>query len=291
MHSATAPTEGYASNASLLKAFLLHLRLSGRTQTTQTSYRQFLERFLTSVGKPAQVTTTKDIRLFLMGEVDRGNSDSSIATKVAILKSFFKWLLVEECISRDPMLKVEKPKVRRKEPASLSYDELEALRETANGNLVDQLLVELLYSSGMRVSEAQGLNWTDIDWEHKEASIVGKGNKPGVVELSTRTIRLLRKYRATRTDEDPAVLYSRYKRRMSVATIQRRVRKLGKKAGIQQRVHPHLFRHTHAQHLLDAGAPLEVVSTSLRHSQISTTQIYAQVRRSALRQHHRVVFQ
>lgn len=273
-----------------VREFILHQQLRGRRVETLKAYESFLNRFLKIIHKQVAQITVHDVRQFLLAESARGNKQSSLATKIAILRSFFGWLTREEYIDKDPMNRIDRPKLPPSAPKYLTHDEMEALREAAT-ELIDKLIIEMLYSTGVRVTELIKLNWDDIDTNTKQAIIRdGKGGKSRVVPISTKAIRLLKQYRATRQDDNPWIFESRYKRRMVKETIERRVRKLGKKAGIQKTVTPHRLRHSQATHLLDAGMPINMVQKILGHASVSTTQIYARTQMAGVEQYYRRLF-
>lgn len=226
---------------------------------------------------------------FLMAEETRGNNRNTLATKISTLRSFFGWAVREELVDKDPMLKIDKPKTDPPAPKHLSRDEIELIREACT-NLLDRCLVEVLYGSGLRVSEAVNLDWSDLDFQQRLLTIRdGKGGKDRVVPMSTRAALLLRRMSDQRNDDDPCVFRSRYSRRMSKNTIERRVRKIGEAAGIKTRVTPHRFRHSFATHCLESGMPIHVVQALLGHSDLKTTQVYARTQRSTVEYWYRKV--
>jgi integrase/recombinase XerD len=279
----------YINDPSHIQEFLLYHKLRSRRPSTLKSYEQFLTRFFGEVGKPPEDITTNEIRMFLMTEESKGNKPATLVTKIAILRSFYTWLEREEYIVKNPMRRIDKPKLPQSLPKYLTYDELEAIREAAV-TLMDQLLVEVLYCTGARVSELVAFDWADLDLEGKKALIRdGKGGKQRIVFLSTKAVRLLRRYKATRKDDDPYVFRSREKRRMSKESVEWHIRKLAKQAGIQKRVTPHCMRHSIATHLLAGRMPLEGVQKILGHTKASTTQIYAITQMALVEQDYRMV--
>lgn len=275
-----------------VQEFLLYQKLRGRRVGTLEGYRQFLERFLRTVGKSIEEISVGDIRQFLMAEEARGNKVTTIAAKIACLRSFFNWLEREEYIPKNPMRRIDRPKLPPAAPKYLTHDEIEALREAAaSTSLMDQLIVEVLYSSGLRVSELIALDWDDVDFANKQAIVrEGKGGKSRIVPLSTRAVRLLKRYQKTRRDQDPCVFRSREKNRMTKATVEYRLKRLGRLAGLQSHVTPHRLRHSQATHLLEAGMPLDMIQRLLGHSSIATTQIYARTQMAGVEQYYRRVF-
>jgi integrase/recombinase XerD len=266
----------------------LHIqKLNGRRPKTIEMYQGFLMRFVKYVGKLVDQITTRDIRLFLMAEEQRGNSRNTLTTKTVVLRSFFGWCEKEDLIDKNPMRKIDKPKEHKAEPKFLTREEIELVREAATQPF-DRALVEVLYGSGLRVSEAANLDWSDIKWDTLEIAVLdGKGGKDRIVPMSTRAKLLLTKLKEARSDNDPCVFRSQFKQRMSTAMIQRRINTLGEKAGLKTKLTPHRFRHSLATHLLASGTPLDVVQAILGHEDISTTQVYAKTQRSTIEMHYR----
>lgn len=276
---------------SLIEEYLSVQRQRGRRPKTIESYRLFLSRYARAVGKPIDEVETRDIRQFLMAEERRGNQNSTIASKIHRLSSLYKWLVREEIIDKNPMLRIDAPEEEEPEPKHLTHEELELVR-MACVKPIERLLVEVLYSSGIRREEASKLDWPDVDFADRTLTVRdGKGGKFRVVPLSTRATILLRQHRNVRTDNDPCVFRSQFKRRMAVETIGRRIRIIGERAGLEERLTPHRLRHSLATHLLEAGVPLDVVQKILGHKKPSTTQIYAKRQMRQVEEYYRRVIQ
>lgn len=271
-----------------LKEFLQAKRLEGCRPRSLKAYERFLTRFLWNIKKQPGQITTSDIRGFLMVEEQHGNKNTTLASKIAILRSFFGWLLTEEYIDKDPTRKIARPNLPPAVPKFLTHDELEALREAASHDVMDELLVELLYSTGLRVSELAALDWEDVSLAPKQIAVrEGKGGKSRTVLLSTRATRLLSQYRGSRKDDKPWVLMSREHNRMATETVERRIRTLGREAGIEKVVTPHKLRHSLATHLLEAGMPIDQIQQVLGHSSVATTQVYARTQMRNVEQYYR----
>ena len=257
-----------------IEEYLHAKELHGMRASSVKGQRLFLCRFILELGKLVEDITTRDVRKFLMDEAARGNARSTIATKISRLKSFFTWLEIEDYIDKDPMRKIEKPKANASQPKHLSHEQIEQLREVAKG--IDRVLLETLYCSGLRVSEAVSLNWNEVDFNAKLIQVLdGKGGKDRVVPLSTKASLILQRYRDGRKDKEPCAFRSRNRRRMSKETIERRIKELGVTAQLGVKVTPHRLRHSLATHLLDAGMKMEEVQMVLGHSSVATTEIYA----------------
>lgn len=274
-----------------LQDYLDSQRLRGRRTATLKAYEEFLRRFIVALGKPAEAATTKDLRMFLMREEDRGNSKATLAHKMTQIRSFYGWLYRERIIQDNPAEVLEAPRLPEPPPKYLTHDEIEALREVAAGNLLHEAMVEVLYSTGARVSEMAGLDWQDVRLSIKQVVIRdGKGGKTRTVPLSTKAARLLLRLREGRHDKNPWVFQSQFKRRMSKASIEWHMRKLGQQAGLSHQLTPHQLRHSMATHLLVAGMPLDQIQLLLGHSDIKTTQRYARTQISSAEQYYRRVF-
>lgn len=273
----------------LVEEFLSVQRQRGRRPGTITSYRLFFRRYAQELGKAIDEAETRDVRRFLRAEEERGNSHSTIASKVHRLSAFYKWLEREELVEKNPMKRIDAPTVPAPPPKHLTHEEIEQIRDVAKG--LDRLLFEVLYSSGIRVSEAVALDWHDLDLNGMQLTVrEGKGGKTRTCPLSTRAVLLLRQYQDERTDNDPWVFRSQFRRRMSKESIERRIGNLGDKAGLRRRLTPHKMRHSCATHLLAAGMPLDMVQTVLGHSSVATTQVYARTQTHQIDQYYRRVF-
>ena len=258
----------------VVKEYLNAKKISGMRDKTAKTYKYTLDAAMKSLGKTVENIDAKDIRKYLTDASDAGNKPITIHGKISVLKSFFKWLEREDYIDKNPMRKIDKPKIPKPAAKYLTVEQIEQLRETATGR--DAVLLETLYSAGLRVSEAVNLDWDHIDFNQKLLNVYnGKGGKDRQVPLSVKACRTLVKHKNERKDDDPFVFRSNYKRRMSKETIERRVKQLGEKAGLKVTVTPHKFRHSLGTHLLDRGMKLEEVQVILGHEEIKTTQIYA----------------
>jgi len=274
-----------------LDEYLDAQRLRGRRKSTIEAYTLFLKRFLTAVNKPVPCIQTKDIRMFLMREKDQGNIPATIANKITILRSFFFWLYRERLIDSNPAEFVEAPHIPEPPPKFLSQDELEAIRDAAAGYLLREVIVEVLYSSGVRVSELVALDWRDINFALKQAAVRdGKGGNARIVPISTRAVRLLHRLKDTRKDAQPCIFRSLYNKRMAKATVQWHIRELGVRAGLTFQLTPHQLRHSLATHLLTAGMPLDQIQVILGHQSIKTTQRYAKTQLQNVEHYYRRVF-
>jgi site-specific recombinase XerD len=217
--------------------------------------------------------------------MDAGVAQGSVVRRVSTARSFYRWLRLIGEISDDPLANVGLPKKPRRLPRALTVEDISALIEAATGTkpaaLRDRALLELMYGSGVRVSEAASLDVPSVDLREMTVLVRGKGNKERLVVIGAPGAAALERYLRARgklaANGEAALFVNRDGNRMSQRRIQLIVRKYAMKAGIDARVHPHLLRHTFATHLLDGGAELRVVQELMGHASPNTTQIYLHV--------------
>lgn len=256
--------------------FLSAKKLEGLSRNSLDSYQLELDIFSKHVFKTVDKITTSDIRLFL-NEFPHLKM-SSIAKKLSVLKSFFGWLVDEEIITKDPSRRIKHPKKEKRMPNALSIEELEMLREACI-TYRERALLEVLYATGGRLSEIQALNRNDIDWQSKTANVIGKGDKEREVYFSFKAIYHLNKYLKSRKDLVPALFVTERNpcRRLSNRSIQRIIGQIAERSEVEKTVSPHQLRHSLANLMLNNGADIVAVQAVLGHSDLNTTQIYAQI--------------
>ncbi len=270
------------------------------SQSYQTDLFQMADFFAHEQGTtPEKVDLTSVdhhlIRKFLADLQQRGLSRSTVARKLAAMRTFFKFLCREEIITRNPLIEVATPKQEKRLPQFLYQDDIRNLIECPERNtprgLRDRAILETLYASGIRVSELVSLDLTDVDLDTAYIRVMGKGSKERVVPLGSFAINALKAYLhhgrtrlACRAEQTcTAVFLNKSGERISVRSIRDIVNKYVRKVSIRQRVSPHTIRHTFATHLLDAGADLRSVQELLGHVKMATTQIYTHVTREHLK--------
>ena len=261
------------------------------------AYRQDLAQFEAFLGdRTLMHVDYLLLRRYLSHLTQEGYQRTTIARKLAALRAFFRFLTKENHVSSNPVKLLSSPKTARRLPKFLDPPELEALFATPELDhplgLRDRALLEMLYSSGMRVSEIASLQLAQIDWDEGEVVILGKGNKERVVLLDPRSCQWGRRYeqeaRPYLADSEIATLFvNREGTPLTPRSIQRMLRKQAQRAGIEKAVTPHMLRHTFATHLLEGGADLRVVQELLGHVSLSTTQIYTHVSQERLRDVYR----
>ncbi len=221
----------------------------------------------------------------------RKNKKSSIARKISTLRSFFKYLIREQIISSNPAKSVSTPKVDKTLPTTLTVDEAFRLMESPKNipekpseaskekRLRDRAILELLYSSGLRVSELVGLDLNQLDLDLGILRVMGKGRKERIVPVGVKAIEALKAYfeeRGTLRVEEP-IFVNPFGGRLSARSVGRLIKKYTRHSGIFRKVSPHSLRHTFATHLLDAGADIREIQEMLGHSSLSTTQRYTHI--------------
>ncbi len=296
--------------------FLEHLEIEkGRSQKTIENYSHYLDKFFNwaKISKPEQITDPliSQFRVHLnriQDEKGRGLKKITQGYYIIALRSFLKFLAKKD-IKTLQAEKVEIGKSVRKEVEFLEPEEIERMIASANGNdfksLRDRALMELLFSSGLRVSELTNLNRDRLDLKNQEFSVRGKGDKIRVVFVSDSAKASLERYLDKRTDIDPAVFVRDAKAlekfsskdvknkdakasslRLTPRSVQRIIKFYAAKAGIIKDVHPHTLRHSFATDLLMNGADIRSVQAMLGHSSITTTQIYTHVTNKGLKEVH-----
>jgi integrase/recombinase XerC len=235
----------------------------------------------------------KVLRDYLTNLTKQGIVKASIARKLSAIRSFYRYLVREKIISTSPIEMVSSPKLDKRLPSFLTLEEVERLLNapdlsTPQGQR-DRALLELLYASGLRVSELVNLDLNQIDLDTNEIRVWGKGSKERMVLMGEPAAEALRNYlkqgrpKLLSQKRINALFLNRYGQRLPERRVQKMLEDYAKKAGIGKRVHPHILRHTFATHLLDGGADLRVVQELLGHARLSSTQIYTHVTKGQAR--------
>ncbi|GAA0336481.1 tyrosine-type recombinase/integrase [Bacillus carboniphilus] len=202
---------------------------------------------------------------------------SSLAHRIRFIKSLFRWSHEEGHIHKNSAAKLKEPKVGKRIPKFLTEGEIEHLRE-ACFTTMEKALFEFMFSTGCRIGEIVSLEKNSINWSNRSAIVLGKGDKEREVYFNIRCEIWLKRYLESRNDKDPAIFVTeRYPHRMSVAQMRYIIKRISNRAGINKEIHPHQLRHSYATHLLNNGAPLEVIQSLMGHEKSETTRIYAQL--------------
>jgi integrase/recombinase XerD len=281
--------------------FQNHLLAQGDELATMRAYQYDLRQlhlFLEQGGKQFSSATVRDLRAFIHSLSDMHLSAVSINRKISAVKTFYRFLLQNKTVHENPAEELELLKTRRKLPLVLSVDEVSAILEAASKTtplgLRDRVCLELLYSSGLRISELLSLKLSDVQLNERLLSVVGKGNKQRLVPFGNKARVAIDDYLLRGR---PSILKNKT---ASVFILNARGRKLSRMgflkilrgywviSGVRKRVTPHTFRHSFATHLLEGGADLRVVQELLGHADISTTQIYTHIDREYLKEVHRL---
>lgn len=217
------------------------------------------------------------LRLFLAGAHRAGLAPKSLQRRLSACRGLFRFLLKHGRLQRDPSAGVRGPKAPRKLPQVLDADEAQALVQLDGSDplsLRDRAMLELFYSSGLRLSELCGLRWIDLDLDEGSARLLGKGRKTRQVPVGRHAVEALRALGALGAAPEAPVFTGRAGAAIAPRTVQQRLKQAAQTQGLWKRVHPHLLRHSCASHLLESSADLRGVQELLGHADIATTQIY-----------------
>jgi integrase/recombinase XerD len=258
--------------------------------------RQFME--MTAPQITPLTVTSKHLQAFLQYVNELGMSAYSQARILSGIKAFYKYLLFDELVSTDPTALIEGPKLGRKLPDTLSYPEIETLLEAIDLSSPEggrnRAMLEVLYSSGLRVSELVDLKLDNIDPEIGFLRVVGKGNKERLVPVGRDALKFMKIYKDELRGKPPHkpaqkgfeayVFLNRNGRKLTRVMIFTIIKNLAKHIGLKKTISPHTFRHSFATHLIEGGADLRAVQEMLGHESITTTEIYTHLDRDYLRQ-------
>ncbi|MCY4313951.1 MAG: tyrosine recombinase XerC [Gammaproteobacteria bacterium] len=245
-----------------------------------------LERFLGERESAAVWEEVNDsmARAFPARLFQRGHSPRSIGRMLSSCRKFFDYLINENVVKSNPFVGISAPKAAQKLPNTLSVDDLRTLldedidADTAVNIVRDRAIIELFYSSGLRLSELASLDIDTIDFAESQIRVIGKGNKERIVPVGTMARTAVKDWLERRSEyanQDERALFVNFRGgRLSVRGIQTRLAEWAKRKGFTQHLHPHALRHSFASHLLESSGDLRAVQEMLGHSDISTTQIY-----------------
>ncbi|RHV68529.1 MULTISPECIES: site-specific tyrosine recombinase/integron integrase [Clostridia] len=276
------------SNLEYLQMFIDAKRIEGCSDRTLGYYQVTVEHLLKTVDVEVRKMTTDDLRSYL-AEYQQINNCSKVTVDNIRrnLSSFFSWLEEEDYILKSPMRRIHKIKTKQQVKEIISDEMIEKMRDNCKTKR-DLAIIDLLYSTGIRVGELVRLNISDIDFEERECVVYGKGDKERRVYFDAKAKLHLQNYIKSRTDDNPALFvtldvpYDRLK----ISGVEIRMRELGRSLSIPK-IHPHKFRRTMATRAIDKGMPIEQVQKILGHSQIGTTMQYAIVNQNNVKASHR----
>ena len=269
-----------------LKNYLRYLHDERRySNATIENYRRDLLQFIEFINA-INVTDCCDvdslhIRNFAGSRRRRGVSARSLQRSLSAIRGFYNYLLREQLIENNPVADVRAPSIEKKLPNLLDVDEINRLLTEGPQNplkLRDHAMMELMYSSGLRLAEIVNLDINDIDLPQAQVLVVGKGNKSRYLPIGTVACKALQRWLDARpnivAENEQAVFVNNRGLRLSPRAVQQRMAQLGREQGMEKHVHPHMLRHSFASHLLESSGDLRAVQEMLGHADISTTQVY-----------------
>lgn len=282
------PEKSDISNVDYLKMFLDAKQIEGCSERTISYYQSTINHLLKAVDISVRKMTTEDIRSYLADYQKINNCSKVTVDNIRRnISSFFTWLEEEDYILKSPMRRIHKIKTKTAVKEVISDEMIEKMRDNC-AEVRDLAIVDLLYSTGMRVGELVNLNISDIDLEQRECVVYGKGDKERRVYFDAKSKIHIQNYLRSRTDDNPALfvtLLAPYSR-LKISGVEIRMRDLGRQVGVE-RIHPHKFRRTMATRAIDKGMPIEQVQKILGHCNIDTTMQYAMVNQSNVKNSHK----
>ncbi|MDQ0157238.1 site-specific tyrosine recombinase XerD [Robertmurraya andreesenii] len=271
----------------------------GLAQNTIVSYERDLKSYIAFLQKNEGLTSLKDVQRiqivrFLETLKEQGKSAKTLARHVASIRAFHQFLLREKVADQDPSVHIDTPRLERSLPKVLSMGEVERLldfpKEHDHYGLRDKAMLELLYATGIRVSELIGLDIGDAHLSMGFIRCIGKGNKERIIPLGSKATDAIQKYLdegrpqfVSKKYKDEALFLNHHGRRLTRQGFWKILKRLTQEAGIEKDLTPHTLRHSFATHLLENGADLRAVQEMLGHADISTTQIYTHVTKLRLK--------
>lgn len=276
------------SNLEYLDLFIAAKKIEGCSNRTVSYYKSTVEALLREIDTPIRKISTDEIRGYLAKYQEKGNcSKTTIDNVRRNISSFFSWLEEEDYILKSPMRRIHKIKTVQLVKETISDELIERLRDACKCQR-DLAMVDLLYSTGIRVGELVGLNIDDISFEERECVVFGKGDKERRVYFDAKAKLHLQDYLRERNDDNPALFVTLDSPhvRLKISGVEIRIRELGRSINVDK-IHPHKFRRTMATRAIDKGMPIEQVQKLLGHSQIDTTMKYAMVNQLNVKAAHK----
>jgi len=287
--------------SAVISSFLTHVRVEkGLSANTIAAYRRDLQKFDEFARKrklTLESVSRDDLVDFLAGLYRQKLESRTVARQLVTLRNFFRFAQIQDLIPEDPSTNLESPKIRRHLPGYLRLEEVEKLLEQPDSGtptgLRDRAMLEVLYSTGLRVSELIGLGVSDLDSKVGCVRCIGKGDKERIVPVGKKALTMVDKYlregrpqllRNARASAGPALFVNRRGVALSRVGVWKILSAYGRRAGLRVALTPHMLRHSFATHLLERGADLRSVQLMLGHADISTTQIYTHVVEERLKQ-------
>lgn len=277
-----------ATNQDYKQLFLNAKKIEGCSERTILYYGTTLDHFFSVIEEPARKVSTEQIRTYLADYQKINNCSNATVDNIRRnISSFFSWMEEEDHLLKSPMHRIHKIKTVKQVKEVISDEVIEKLRDTCRCSR-DLAIIDLLYSTGMRVGELVKLNRSDVNFEERECIVFGKGDKERRVYFDAKAKLHLKAYLKERTDDNPAlfVTLDSPNNRLKISGVEIRLRELGRSIEVEK-VHPHKFRRTMATRAIDKGMPIEQVQKILGHSQIDTTMQYAIVNQNNVKTAHR----
>ncbi len=286
----------------LVKYFDYLLIERGMAQNTLESYGRDLRRYIFFIEEDKKINdinkiTPEVIVEYLSRIRDEGLAANSMNRSLAALRGFYKYLLREKILTENPLANIELAKVWMKLPETISKEEMKIILaqpgNQSNADIRNAAMLELLYATGIRVSELINLTMNSMNWQVGFLIVMGKGSKERIVPIGKIAYDCTRRYvdeirpRLMQKKRTDVLFLNRFGKKFTRQGFWKIVAGYAKKAGLQKKVYPHTFRHSFASHLLEGGADLRTVQVMLGHSDISTTQIYTHITRERLKEVHR----
>lgn len=269
-----------------IQRYLSHIASQrGLSPVTITNYQRHLNEFIALLDNTEvetwQQLDTHQVRLLAKELHQKGIKARSIATKLSALRSFLEYLVKNDQLTFNPAKGVSAPKLDKPLPKNISVDDMDQLLDIDGDDPLtvrDHCMMELMYSSGLRLSELVGINLQDIKLSQKEIMVTGKGSKQRLLPITKTAVDAIKIWLKIRPDfaipGEKALFLSKQKRRISARSVQMRMEKWGLEQSLPSHVNPHKLRHSFATHMLESSGNLRAVQTLLGHADLATTQIY-----------------
>jgi len=287
----------------LVDAFLNYLSVErGLSRNTIISYHEDINAYINFLKglhiDSFSLTKKNDITDFMLSQKDKGLSPNSVARRLAAIKTFYRFLVRERILKADPSGLIDSPKLWKKIPQILSANEVDVLLSQPNirqqQGIRDKAILETLYATGMRVSEAANLKTDNVNLDVGFLRCIGKGNKERIIPLGKKAIISLKRYlevsrpRQLKNKDIDFLFLNRFGKRISRQSLWKIIKRYAREAKIKKPIRPHILRHSFATHLLERGADLRSVQEMLGHANISTTQIYTHISKERLKAIHKM---
>ncbi len=266
--------------------FFAHLSTERRLSPhTDANYKRDLERFIAYCTQHGLEewprVDSQHVRMFAAAEFRRGASARTIQRRLSALRTFFNFLIREAALTANPAGEVQAPKAKKRLPETIDVDQMARLltfRTDETLSVRDKAIMELFYSSGLRLSELVGLDLQDLDLRDRTVRVIGKGQKSRIVPVGSHAATALSNWLKERSSAatigETALFVGQNGARLGPRAVQKRIAQWAKHQGLGVHVHPHMFRHSFATHLLESSQDLRGVQELLGHANISTTQVY-----------------